>query len=100
VTSLWITGQVIPRLGDNTSVIAPGYDSYTAERQETRGAAGQRSTASGKSWGERAELFGDDVDGQHGLDIGVEPQRHLGGAQLLQRLGEAQVPAVDLDARL
>ena len=38
----------------------------------------------------RVALLGDDLDASdRDLDVGVEPDRHLGGAELLERLVEA-----------
>src|SRR5437764_1453211 len=45
-------------------------------------------------------LFGDDVDGEGDLDVGVQFHRDLCGAELLQRLGELRLAPVELDTGL
>lgn len=68
MTSLWIAARLLPRVGENGSVIAPGYDSYGRACQETRDGAGQ----GGAGEGVRARsLLGDDVDVERDLDLGV-----------------------------
>jgi len=45
-------------------------------------------------------LARDDLHPEFRRDVGMEPNRHLGGSELLERLVERDVAAVDFDADL
>src|SRR5438552_8060766 len=82
-------------------ILLVGCDSYPEARRTrwSRRRGKERAPARPGECARRA-LFGDDVDGEGDVDVGVQFHRDLGRAELLERLGELGLAPVELDARL
>jgi hypothetical protein len=87
--------------GRTALILRSGCDSY--DEESGRGIAGRREDkrAPARPGNARASaLFGNDVDGEVHLDVGVQFHGDLDRAELLEGLGELRLAAVELDAGL